>query len=141
MILNNQVERNDNIMQNSNEYTKSVDRLKKIIFNEDFLNKLMTLKKIEDVKNLFSDNGIEISDEELNLIGQYLKKYISCNDESSELNEKDLEYVSGGVCVLVKTAGKIISIPFAIAGYGIGSIPTALIRGIHDGAVDTWYSE
>ena len=84
---------------------------------------------------------MRISDEELNLIGQYLKKYISCNDESSELNEKDLEYVSGGVCVLVKTAGKIISIPFAIAGYGIGSIPTALIRGIHDGAVDTWYSE
>lgn len=141
MILNNQAERNDNIMKNSNENTKSMEELKKIILNEDFLNKLLTLKKIEDVKKLFSDNEIEITNEELKLIGQYLKKYISCSNEGSELNEKDLEYISGGINVVVRFLGKIISIPFALGGYIVGSIPTAFIKGIYDGAVDTWYND
>ena len=57
-------------MKNSNENIKSIEELKKIIFSKDFLNKLLTLEKIEDVKKLFSDKEIEITDDELNLIGE-----------------------------------------------------------------------
>ncbi len=127
-------------MKNSNENIKSIEELKKIIFSKDFLNKLLTLEKIEDVKKLFSDKEIEITDDELNLIGEYLKKYINSKNENNNLTEKDLESVSGGVNIVVKYIGRVISFPFSIGGFIVGSIPSALVRGMWDGARDTWYN-
>lgn len=128
-------------MENSNENAKFIEKLNKIILNKDFLNKLLTLEKIEDVKKLFSDNGIEITNEELKLMGEYLREYIRCESKDSKLTEKELEYVSGGINVIVRYLGRWISLPFALGGYLVGSIPTAFVRGIYDGARDTWYND
>ncbi len=131
-------------MENSNENAKFIERLNKIILNKDFLNKLLTLEKIEDVKKLFSDNGIEITNEELKLMGEYLREYIRCESKDSKLTEKELEYISGGVNTMMRYLSKWISFPFALFGYAggtiLGSIPTAFAKGVYDGAINTWYN-
>ena len=130
---------NNEGLENSND--KEVKEVKDTIYDEGFISKLLSFKDIEDVKKLFSDNGIEIDDDNLKLIGQYLKNIVQSVNKRGCLNDNELASVSGGVNVVVKTVGKVVSFPFALGGYVIGATVAGFPKGVYDGFKDTWYDK
>lgn len=120
---------------------KEVKEVKDTIYDKGFISKLLSFKDIEDVKKLFSNNGIEIDDNNLKLIGQYLKNIVQSVNKKGCLNDNELASVSGGVNVVVKTVGKVVSFPFALGGYVIGATVAGFPKGVYDGFKDTWYDK
>ena len=118
---------------------KDIGKIKNIMSDKNFLSKLLSLKDIEDMKKLFSDNGMEIDYNNLKLIGEYLKNTMKSFSKTGYLNDNELASISGGVNVVVKTVGKVVSFPFALGGYVIGATVAGFPKGIYDGFKDTWY--
>ncbi len=59
--------------------------------DKSFVEKLMELEKIEDVKNFFSTNNIELSENDINLVGNVLQKTMN---EVEKLSEDELQKIS-----------------------------------------------
>ncbi len=71
--------------------------IKALFENEAFLKSFYTLKNIEDVQELFSKNGVEISLEDLRSLGKALTdNQRIIGDYEGELTEEELEDVAGG---------------------------------------------
>lgn len=129
---------------NNDNFTTIESEIKKVqqtVYNEGFLKKLLSSKSIEEAKQLFIDNNLEIDEDNLRFIGKYLKRSIKCMTANGRLDEDNLSSISGGVPVAVRYVGKIISFPFTLVGYSTGAIVAGFPKGVHDGFKETWYGE
>jgi bacteriocin-like protein len=67
-----------------------------ILKKEDFLEKLKGAKNDEEVQKLFADYGATVS---LNEIAQMVVESAKVHEQQSELNEEQLNNVTGGVMI------------------------------------------
>lgn len=69
------------------------EKLVKLLENEDFINKILSMKTDEEVKNEFKSNEVELSDEELASIK---KGYGKVMENLEKLDDNTLKELSGG---------------------------------------------
>ena len=127
---------------NNDSFTSIESEIKKVqqtVYNEGFLKKLLSSKSIEEAKQLFIYNNLEIDEDNLRSIGKYLNQSIKCMTANGHLDDEDLSSISGGVPVAVRYVGKVISFPFTLIGYSAGAIVAGFPKGVHDGFKETWY--
>lgn len=100
----------------------NLKKLQELLQDESFTNKLFNLEDAKDAQKLFRENGIELSIEELEqtkdlmdrfqngeLTPQEKSKIETYTQENGELNDQDLENVTGGelifaICTLLTVA-------------------------------------
>lgn len=70
-------------------------KIKNLFADEEFAKKFSAAEDFAEVKQLFADNGIDISDDELNHLLEAMLAKIEARD-GSELSEDQLENVAGG---------------------------------------------
>ena len=73
---------------------KEIEKVQKLLCDEEFVKKLISQETIEDAKKLFEDQGIATSIEEMEMLGRFIKKISEKGNE--KLSEEDLEEISGG---------------------------------------------
>ena len=73
---------------------KEIEKVQKLLSDEEFVKKLISQDTIEDAKKLFEDQGITTSIEEMEMLGRFIKKISEKGNE--KLSEEDLEEISGG---------------------------------------------
>ena len=103
------------------------EKFEELMSNDDFRNQLKGLKERESIKTLFGNNGLELSDEVLDATVKEIQRL----EETGELDENALEFVSGGwswrACGVGLLAG---------AGYGFTQAgPYGAVAGAVIGAV------
>lgn len=69
------------------------EKLVKLLENEDFINKILSIKTDEEVRNEFKSNGVELSDEEFENIK---KGYGKVMENLEKLDDDTLKELSGG---------------------------------------------
>lgn len=73
---------------------KEIEKVQKLLSDEEFVKKLVSQETVEDAKKLFEDQGIATSIEEMEMLGRFIKKISQKGNE--KLSEEDLEEISGG---------------------------------------------
>ena len=73
---------------------KEIEKVQKLLSDEEFVKKLISQETIEDAKKLFEDQGITTSIEEMEMLGRFIKKISEKGNE--KLSEEDLKEVVGG---------------------------------------------
>lgn len=109
---------------------KEIEKVQKLLCNEEFVKKLISQETIEDAKKLFEDQGITTSIEEMEMLGKLLNKI---SENNVQLSDDYLENVTGG-----SNVEKNLTISSALAdgtvGYGaglaIGGALGAVVGGI-----------
>ena len=71
-----------------------LDEIKKLSCDEDFLKKLFSAKDNKEVKEVFKEKDLEISDEEIEVLKENLKKSLS--EQFKNMSDEELEKISGG---------------------------------------------
>lgn len=99
------------------------EKIKDIINNEEFIAK-MEKTEAEDMKSLFAEYGVELTDEE---VLEFVKEAVEEEHGDIPLNEDDLENVAGGVAVGLALKALGWTWKFAVRTYGS---PEAAARGI-----------
>jgi len=108
---------------------ENLEKFKSLASNDAFLEKLISAKDDEEIKACFKEQGVEISDKELETFKEEFKKRAS--SETGKLSDEGLEEIVGGLSVRKGTsdgafAGSITGASFgALAGVVIGSIHAA----------------
>ena len=69
------------------------EKIKEIMSQEDFTEKLLACETPEQVQALFASKGLELTEAEVRGIGMGLRDAIS---DSDELDEESLDFVAGG---------------------------------------------
>ena len=98
-------------------------KFKELMKNEEFIAKMLEAATIEEVKSLFSEKGIALTDEELNQMAKSLEVIV---DNNGKIPDANLKNVVGGIAST--NAAKI--------GTGVGfvagsSVVSALIYGAY----------
>lgn len=116
-------------------------QINKVVKDEEFIKSILTAEKLSDAQLLFKEKGINLTEEEMKEIGRYLSKLVQNN---GNISDDELESISGGdksksvVYTIASGIGKVISAPFVAIGYTVGAAPTGLVRGLVNGARETW---
>lgn len=92
------------------------ERFSMELIDDAFVDKLLETKTPEEAQTLFKENGIELSLEEVNKLGEYIGEEIqNTMSESGEVTDEDMEKVAGGAVPLLpigawclKAVGKAI---------------------------------
>ena len=103
---------------------KEIEKVQKLLCDEEFVKKLISQETIEDAKKLFEDQGIATSIEEMEMLGRFIKKISEKGNK--KLSEEELTEIVGGVNlknVTIRIGGTVIGICVgAIVGVVGGSI-------------------
>jgi hypothetical protein len=91
----------------------------KLMENEKFVKEMLSQQSEEDVKKLYAANGVELTIEDVREIGKVLNSF----DNEGELNEIDLEDVSGGIVIAAATCWAV-----AKAVIGVGAAALAVYK-------------
>jgi RecJ-like exonuclease len=111
---------------------------KKLLSKKDFIEKIMTLKTKEEIKNFLSAQNVEATDEEIDMLISVILKSIENNGER-ELSENELEQIFGGsVQGAVRVVGQVVSFPVRAVFYTAGAIVASAPKGLIDGFYDSW---
>ena len=112
---------------------ENLEKFKSLASNDAFLEKLISAKDDEEIKACFKEQGVEISDKELETFKEEFKKRAS--SEARKLSDEGLEEIAGGYNVREGTVG---GMPWG-AGFGtaFGALAGAVIGGIHAKEHDT----
>ncbi len=102
-------------------------KLMDLLQNNAFMEKILSAASTEEVKSLFSEQGLNLTDENINALGQALEKAIA---NGGELSEDDLADVSGGGDV------STTAIVTALSTVGLGS---AIIGGYLTHKAEGWW--
>ena len=86
-------------------------KLMDLLQDNVFMEKILSAASVEEVKSLFSEQGITLTDENVAALGQAIEKAIA---NGGELSEDDLAGVSGGINIDNKAAVAIGSGLFAV---------------------------
>ena len=118
---------------------KEIEKVQKLLSDEEFVKKLISQETIEDAKKLFEDQGIKTNIEEMKILRELIKEI--SNNSKKELSEDDLEEISGGVSIknglrkvkngIVRTGGTVIgavggAIQGTFSGTALGTIAGAV---------------
>ncbi len=96
------------------------EKLKKFLESEEFKNRLLKCSTEEDMMKIFSDNGIDLSSEEVQVVKKCIEK--ACKSDNELLLEEQLEEIAGGVPDIGK--------PFRALTYGLTSVVFAFPQGV-----------
>lgn len=94
-------------------------RFQEVLSDEAFAQALFELDTAEEVQDAFKINGIDLTLEEINELNGYLNRYVNGElteeekntielfsaNEGDELNDSQLEAVSGGTALLIPVMG------------------------------------
>lgn len=69
------------------------DEVIKLLENEDFVQKLIVIENVKDTKKLFKDKGVEVSDSDIDELGEIVNKMIEILEK---MPEEKLKAISGG---------------------------------------------
>ena len=72
------------------------EKIKELLLNESFVGELKNLKSAEELQEAFKNNGVDMTLEEINALGDLCEKALEEMD-NDELSEENLSSVSGGV--------------------------------------------
>lgn len=97
---------------NENALNIAQQKIDEIFNNEELLEKFELVKTPDELWNLFKENGVEFTDVTKEELFEAFKKA----KDSDELDEEDLENVSGGFWLKVAIGKVLISIGGASAG-------------------------
>ena len=103
---------------------KEIEKVQKLLSDEEFVKKLISQETIEDAKKLFEDQGIATSIEEMEMLGRFIKKISQKGNE--KLSEEDLEEIVGGG----KLKNGFIRAGGIVTGAATGALCGALSNGI-----------
>lgn len=105
------------------------EKLGKLLQDEDFVKSIMKAGSLENSKSILTDNGVELTDDELREMMAEGKKLLEEQDmmnADGELSEKSLEMVAGGFSFSRFVVGLAI---------GVGSAYAACPEGVVFGAL------
>lgn len=107
-------------------------KFEKLMQNEDFVMKILDLQNIEEVRAEFEKNGVKISSDELEKLGNELENI------SGMVTEEDLSNISGGK----KTWEDVTDKAWDKFGEGMGNaawiIPTIALTTVVSTVVKWW---
>lgn len=89
-------------------------RLEELLNNDTFLNELKTVSSVEAFQKKLKENGLDMTEDE---VSQFCEDVLKLTD-AQELDEEQLEKVSGGIIPLV--AGAIIVVGGIAISYAAG---------------------
>lgn len=69
------------------------EKLKEFFSSEELSTKLLECQTSSEVKQLFAENGMDITDEEIKILKDYVDKFV---ENGGELSAKELDEISGG---------------------------------------------
>ena len=69
------------------------EKMKNLVQDQEFIKKMLSCEEHEQVQKQFDDNGVEITLEEVKVLGKVLA---GMAQSDGELSEDDLEGVAGG---------------------------------------------
>lgn len=77
--------------------TVRAEKLRDLMNDKDFVQELAKTPKAEDVKKLFAERGLVLTEDEIQDLGRIFKVCIQkAQENGGELSEEDLAQVSGG---------------------------------------------
>ncbi len=107
-------------------------KFEELLGNEEFRVQLKGLKDRAAIKSLFSNNGLELSDDILDVV----EKEINRLEQNGELDENTLDFVSGGWSWKGFGTGLIVGAGMGFtAGGGYGAIAGAVIGAVALGII------
>ena len=65
----------------------------KLLEDRDFVQQLMTIEDVEDVKKLFKNKGVEVSDSDINELGEIMNEIV---ETLGKMSEEELRAICGG---------------------------------------------
>lgn len=74
--------------------------------DKEFVGKLYACRELPEMQQLFAQNGLVLSDEEMEDIGATLKNAADHEKQNGPVNDEELENVSGGMMDLGAIAAK-----------------------------------
>lgn len=81
-----------------------LDKIRELMDNEAFVEKLSEVSTVEEMQSIFADNGVEMTLDEIN---EMCMASVQMTD-SDELSDTDLDNVSGGAVSIKKAVKAII---------------------------------
>ena len=119
-------------MADSSNLQELMDKLQEALADEAFVKELLAMERVEDVQTALEEKDIELSLDEINQIGEFIKKAQSGEISQEqvqrmadgELSEDELEEVAGGIGTLLV----LLLIGLGTAG-AIGGIITGNMLG------------
>ena len=98
------------------------ERLNELLMDKDFQQKSLAVSTQEEVQSLFAEFGLELTAEEVEQFLIQLGQMLS-ETQSEELNEDDLDNVSGGAWSIVLTGAAASAFGIACGvTIGIGAV-------------------
>lgn len=91
------------------------DAFNKLMEDEQFVQSMLSKETPEQVQVLYSENGVELTIEDVNEIGNMLNSL----DNNGELDESSLDSVSGGVVVDAALCWATAKAVIAVGGAGL----------------------
>ena len=109
---------------------KEIEKVQKLLSDEEFVKKLISQDTIEDAKKLFEEQGITTSIEEMKTLGRFIKKISEKGNE--KLSDDDLGNITGGLIKGSATSQGVLTGGLAGMGTGaaIGGALGAVVGGI-----------
>ena len=115
-----------------------MSKFNSLISNPEFMKKILGAETKEKVKDIFADEGVTITDEELKFLGESINEAI---EKYNEIPEEKLDNISGGSVIR-----RVVSAPYKISrglieGAAISTLST--IRGSIRGGKRTlhWFKK
>ena len=90
------------------------EKMEKALKDKDFVAKILAMQTPEEVQEAFKGKGVEISLEEVEILGKIINKTAQ---KGGELSEKELEEITGGGEKLKKFGAVCLGVPMF---FGIG---------------------
>ena len=107
------------------------EKLKEFFASEELSTKLLECQTPQEVKQLLSENGIDITDEEIKILKDYIDKFV---EKGGQLSEDELNEISGGWSV-----SGMVSSPLRVFCETIGAIMYAPGEGLERAALRSQY--
>ena len=127
-------------MSENKEDPKEIEKVQKLLSDEEFVKKLISQETVEDAKKLFEDQEIATNIEEMEMLGRFIKKISQKGNE--KLSEEDLEEVVGGgklenatIRLQVSALGALFGM---ICGASVGNVMGGLASGIAGFDIDIY---
>jgi hypothetical protein len=98
------------------------EKLKEFFSNEELSTELLECQTNEEAKKLLSEHGVDVTDEEMGILKDYINKFVENN---GKLSEKELDEISGGWSV-----SGIVSTPLRVFCETVGAIMYAPGEGL-----------
>ncbi len=95
---------------------ENMKRIKELFSNRLFVEKFVCAESIEEAQKILSDEGVNLSLDEVGKIGDTI---LDASKNEYEIDEKDLEDVSGGFAIslgAILLGGAIVGLPL-LAGW------------------------